>query len=61
MRKKQKMILIEFQNGLVSKVKQEQKNLKRKAKDKIKDILDELDRLNKELLQTREIADIHKL
>ena len=34
---------------------------KQKAKNELKDILDELDRLNKELLQTREIADINKL
>ena len=50
------MILAEIQNGLVSKVKQEQINLKKKAKNELKDILDELDRLNKELMQNREIA-----
>ena len=46
---KASMILTEIQNGLVSKVKLEQINLKKKAKNEPKDILDELDRLNKEL------------
>ena len=46
---KASMILTEIQNGLVSKVKLEQINLKKKAKNELKDILDELDRLNKEL------------
>ena len=34
---------------------------KKKAQNELKNILDELDRLNKELLQTREIADLNKL
>ena len=55
------MILTEILNGLVNKVKQVQINLKKKAKNELNDILDELDRLNKELLQTREIADTNKL
>ena len=46
------MILTEIQIGLVGKVKQEQINLKKKAKNERKDLLDELDKLNKELLQT---------
>ena len=55
------MILTEIQNGLVSKVKQEQINLKKKVKNELQDILDELDRLNKDLLKTSNIADINKL
>ena len=31
------------------------------GKNEVKDILDELDKLNEELLQTRELADINKL
>ena len=58
---KASMILTEIQNGLVSKVKQEQINLKKRAKHKLKDILDELDRLNKELLNSNDIADTNKL
>ena len=58
--KKANMILTEIQNGLVSKVKQEQINLKKQAQNELKDILGELDKLNKELLQTREQVDIHK-
>ena len=41
------MILTETQNGLVSKVKLEQINLKKKAKNELKDILEGLDELNK--------------
>ena len=54
------MILTEIQNGLVSKVKQEQINLKKKAKHELKDI-DELDRLNEELLNSNDTADTNKL
>ena len=35
--------------------------VKKNAKNELKDILDELDKLNKELLQTRELAYINKL
>ena len=55
------MIPAEIQIGLVREVKQEQINLKKKAKIELKDILDELDKLNKGLLQTRGLADINKL
>ena len=59
--KEANMILTEIQNGLVGKVKQEQINLKKQAKNKRKDIIDELDKLNKELLQKRELVDTNKL
>ena len=45
------MIITEIQNGLFRKVKQEQINLKNKVKNELNDILDELDRLNKDLLR----------
>ena len=44
------MILTEIQNGLVTKVKLEQITLKKKAKQELKHILEELDILNKKLL-----------
>ena len=55
------MILTEIKNGLLSNVNQEQINLEKQAKNELKDILAELDRLNKELLQTREQLYINKL
>ena len=55
------MILTEIQNGLVSKVKLEQINLKKKAKHELKDILDELDNLNKKLLNSDDVEERNKL
>ena len=55
------MILTEIQNGLVSKVKLEQINLKKKAKHELKDILDELDDLNKKLLNSNDVEERNKL
>ena len=53
-------VLTEIQNGILSKVTQEQLALKKKAKHELKDILKELDRLNRELLQTEDQADVSK-
>ena len=50
-------VLTEIQNGLLSK---ERLALKKKAKHELKDILKELDRLNRELLQTEDQADVSK-
>ena len=47
------MILTEKLNGLVIKVKLEQITLKKKAKHKLKDILEELDSLNKKTTKSR--------
>ena len=44
---KASMILTEIQNGLVTKVKLEKITLKTKAKHELKEILEELDNLNK--------------
>ena len=58
---KASMILTEIQNGLVSKVKLEQINLKKKAKNELKDILEELDDLNKKLLNSTDVEERNKL
>ena len=55
------MILTEIQNGLVSKVKLEQINLKKKAKNELKDILEGLDELNKKLLNSTDVEERNKL
>ena len=54
-------MLTEIHNGILSKVKEEQISKKKKAKNELKDILGELHKLNKELLQTQEQTDIDKL
>ena len=58
---KASMILTEIQNGLVSKVKLEQISLKKKAKHELKDILEELDSLNKKLLSQDDLAERNRL
>ena len=55
------MILTEIQNGLVTKVKLEQITLKKKAKHELKDILEELDTLNKKLLNQEDQAERQRL
>ena len=58
---KASMILTEIQNGLVSKVKLEQITLKKKAKHELKEILEELDSLNKKLLNQEDPAERNRL
>ena len=53
------MILTEIQNGLVGKVKQEQINLKQKAKNELKDIIDELDKLNEDTNKLEETKELY--
>ena len=60
-RTKAKMILTEIQNGLVTKVKLEQSTQKKKAKQELKHILEELDTLNKKLLDNENIDERQRL